>query len=132
MSKQCKRRPTGAVNNPGYARISDLARRWKVSRDRIPTIARSLQLHESIHSVRPRYSWRSIWAVEGAGQPGHKRWDIAKRKVFLTPREVADALRLKDRTIRERMETGGLPFLKLGPRIRRIDPAVLEQVQSGV
>lgn len=127
MSKESNR-----ISGPGFATISDLARRWQVSRDRVPEIAQMLGLQQSAYSERPRYSWRSAWAAEGLGQPGRHHWDAAKRKVYLTPAQVAAALQLKGRTIRERRQRRTIPCLALGPRTHRFDPVVIERMRGDV
>lgn len=121
--KQTRKIP--APSGPGFASTDDLVRRWQVSRNTVARLAVELGLMRSPLTDRPRWSWRSVWRAEGRLDPPPSAWP-GLRVALLTPAQVARLNGYSDRTIRDRLSSERLPCIRLGPRIRRIDPAVLE------
>lgn len=121
------RRARALETGPGFASTEDLCRRWQVSRNTVARLALELGLIASPLAGRPRWSWRSVWRAEGRIDPPRTAW-ASLRQPLLTPRNVARTLGLADRTVRDRLDAARLPFVRLGPRLRRIDPAVLEEL----
>ena len=106
----------------GMARLSEIARHWKVSPATAKAILRAAGI-KRLPRGRGFYAWASIWRLEGAGQVEPADFE-AYREALLDKKALAGRYGISERTARRWLAENQVPAIRLSPRIlraRRID-----------